>query len=74
LLGLILYEIGKAVWETGSVAIISVFLATLLLTAATVRRDLRRARFSWVTKAVLGAWALSVALIAILELTEGFRR
>lgn len=74
LLGFILHEVGKAIWDTGSVPLIAVFLGTLLLTAATVLRDFRRKRFSWVTKAVLGAWGLAVALIVILELVEGFRR
>ena len=70
LLGFIIYEIGRALWATGSHTLIAAFVAALVGTLAAVVRDLRRRQLSWASRGVLAAWGLCAAVILIADLAS----
>ncbi len=70
LLGFIIYEVGRALWSTGSQLLIAAFLAALAGTLASIIRDLRRRQLSWASRGFLVVWGLCVAVILVAELTS----
>ena len=70
LLGFIVYEIGRALWATGSLLLIGAFVAVVGTTLASALRDLRRRQFSWASRGLLVAWGLCVSVILIVDVTS----